>query len=68
MYYIQKGDLKLVIILALIYIHWKENLIPQKKKPQSKSKLNPGKEAKRWPTVAKRFLVEILIGIKLTSK
>jgi hypothetical protein len=36
-------------------------------KSKSKSMLNPEEDVKRWPTAAKQFLVEMLMGIEFPS-
>jgi len=77
--YIQKDDLKPVIVLGLVYIHWKDNFKSQRKPKskddeksqgdeKSKSKRNPEEEASRWPTAAKQSLAEILMGVELPSR
>lgn len=79
--YTQNDDLKPVIIFGVIHIDWKDNFKSPKKKPKSKDdgeskddgkskskKLTPGEEAKCWPTPAKQFLDEMLMGVELPSK
>ncbi|KAH8591867.1 hypothetical protein B0O99DRAFT_690164 [Bisporella sp. PMI_857] len=73
--YIQKKDLKPVIIFGVIYIHWKKKFKSQIKKPkskddgesESKSRLCP-EEVKQWPMAAKELLPDILMETDLPSK
>jgi hypothetical protein len=67
--YTQNNDLKPVIIFGVIHMDWKDNFKSPKKKPKSKDdgkskskKLTPEEEAKCWPTAARQFLDEMLMG------